>query len=225
MNTLYLRREQARQVDRWAMDCLGLSGQVLMENAGRGCVESLLRRGVRGPVLVCCGKGNNGGDGLVIARWLAIAGVEARVIVWGPVDHAAADAIANLRILEAAGHVVHVVSDGTGLPELMQYAQGGDWIVDALLGTGTVGAPREPLSSVIEAINQLPAKRCAIDIPSGLDADTGTVSGSVIRADLTCTMVAPKIGFQTSSALPFLGEVEIVSIGFPLAWLRDALPT
>lgn len=220
MNTFYLTREQARRIDQRAIEGGGFCGMVLMENAGRGCVESLLRRGVRGPVLICCGKGNNGGDGLVMARWLALAGVEARVLVWGPIDAAAPDALANYRILESVGYPLRLISCGTGLAELREAAEGIDWVVDALLGTGARGTPRAPLDEVITAINGLPVPCCAVDIPSGLDADTGEPASPTIRARLTCTMVAPKVGFQSSAAREYLGEVDVVQIGVPYSWLR-----
>ena len=219
MNTLYLTREQARQVDQFAASEFGVDDLVLMENAGRGCSDVLLRNGVRGPVLICCGKGNNGGDGLVMARHLLIRGIASRTLIWGTVEQLSPSALANCRILERGGYPVHWISSGAGLERLEHEAQGVDWVVDALLGTGALGPPRSPLDEVIRFLNQRLAPRFAIDSPSGLDADSGVPANPTIRAALTCTMVAQKVGFQNRQAQAVLGTVEVVEIGIPLAWV------
>lgn len=215
MNDCPLTREQARGVDRRAIDQLGFPGPVLMENAGRGCVDLLERLGVAGPVLVLCGKGNNGGDGFVIARHLAIRGVEARVALTDDPAGLAGDALTAYRMLQACDVQEQVLS-GPVEPVLDQLAAGCDWIVDAVLGTGAKGDPRPPADAVIRWANEQPVRRMAIDLPSGLDCDTGQPGEPTFRADFTCTFVAPKIGFDQPTAKPLLGEVHTVSIGLPV---------
>ena len=210
---LTLTREESRAVDRVAMERFGMSGLVLMENAGRGCADLLLRLGIAGRVTICCGSGNNGGDGFVIARHLENAGIDVRVGLFAPEEKVRGDAAANLRILQAAGTPLTVFPDG-GTPEGVDaFLDGADWIVDALLGTGVAGPVREPLAGVIEAINRAGRRVLAIDLPSGLDCDTGRPWGSCVRASQTATMVASKQGF--AAAAEFTGEVHVVGIGIP----------
>ena len=164
-----LTRQQSREVDRIAIDDFGMHGLVLMENAGRGCVDLIERLGVEGPVAILCGRGNNGGDGYVIARHLVIRGYELRVLVVPAVEQLAGDALANYRILKRAGaSIAHLSEEGgpAALPDALDYAtEGCDWLVDCLLGTGATGAPRPPYDTIIEWMNAEPVKRLAIDVP------------------------------------------------------------
>jgi NAD(P)H-hydrate epimerase len=121
------------------------------------------------------------------------------------------DAAANLRILRAAGTPLRVLS---GKPEETDaFLEGADWVVDALLGTGVAGPVRDPLAGVIAAINRQPARVLAVDLPSGLDCDTGQPWGVCVRAAETATMVAPKSGFAAAGA--FTGKVHVIDIGIP----------
>ena len=216
MSELILSRDEVRAVDRTAIDEFGIPGVVLMENAGRGCVEILLERGVHGPVVICCGKGNNGGDGFVIARHLANRNIEVQTWLMEEPEEYAGDAAVNLRILQRAGFAVHVIRDPTELEDALQRA---DWIVDALLGTGTQGAPRGLFIDVIRKINDAASLVLAVDLPSGLDCDSGEHLGECVCADVTATFVARKIGFLNESACSFLGDVRVVEIGIPDAVL------
>jgi NAD(P)H-hydrate epimerase len=205
-----LTREQSRAVDDWAIRELGLSGLVLMENAGRGVVDVLLSRDATcRRVLVVCGKGNNGGDGFVIARHLMIRGVECRVVLLVDPGELKGDALANFNILQSLGLVVEPVS------QLEAAGTGCDWIIDAMLGTGAVGNPLEPYRSAIEWLNTQAANVLGVDVPSGLDCDTGEPSAFTVKADVTCTFHAPKVGFSNPRAQEFLGELHVVSIGIP----------
>jgi NAD(P)H-hydrate epimerase len=177
-----------------------------MENAGRGAAEMLLGLGVRGTVAICCGKGNNGGDGLVIARHLDLHKFPVRVHLTVPPNELTGDAAVNCHIVERSG--IPIVSGMQGL-------ENADWIVDALLGTGLAGAVRQPFLTAIEMINRQSRKVLAVDIPSGLDCDTGKPLGTAVRADHTVTFAAPKIGFQNPAAQPWLGQVHVVDIGAP----------
>jgi NAD(P)H-hydrate epimerase len=192
-----------------------MSGLVLMENAGRGCVDRLCELGIHGPVVVCCGRGNNAGDGFVIARHLEIRGYSARVLLWSEADDLAGDAAENYRILVKTDVPIVTLAGRHDPARLVDQLRGCDWIVDALLGTGARGDPRPPLDEVIEHLNAAPAKRLAVDLPSGLDCDTGQASRTTFRADHTCTFVASKPGLQTKEALPYVGRVHVLDIGAP----------
>ena len=158
----------------------------------------------------------------MIARHLLRHGIRCRTLIWGQEDGLSPDARLNWTILHRAGHpMVHVETE-SDVEDCRELLKDADWIVDGLLGTGTRGAPRPPLDRWIDAINGSSARRFAIDIPSGLDADSGDASASTIRAAITCTMVAPKAGFANPRALEFLGQLRVVDIGLPLAWLRQA---
>lgn len=220
---IVLSRDQSRQVDRKAIEEYGLPGAVLMENVGRGIVDVLL--GVdpellhRGQVAIFCGKGNNAGDGFVIARHLEIRGVSVATILLCPPAELTGDAALNYRVLVRAGSPLVDLSaaqGGTALSELLDRRAGGAaWLVDAMLGTGAVGEPREPFRAAIAWMNAQAGRRLAVDLPSGLDCDTGEAAGVVVRADVTCTMVAAKRGFLNPAAAAWLGELRIVSIGTP----------
>jgi len=215
-----LTRQQVREVDRRAIDEYGLPGMVLMENAARGCVEHLLRLGVRGPVAICCGKGNNGGDGFAIARWLDLHHIPVRTLVWASPGDLQGDALLNYQILKKSGAAIDVLNDSAD-ERFGQLLSGVDWVVDALLGTGATGDPRAPLDGVISQLNAAPCFKLAVDLPSGLDCDTGQVGSPVFIADHTCTFVAPKTGFQAPAAKACLGQVHVVPIGAPRKLLEE----
>ncbi|MCS7047498.1 MAG: NAD(P)H-hydrate epimerase, partial [Gemmataceae bacterium] len=209
-----LSSAQVRELDRRAAADYGLTTAVLMENAGRGAAEVLLALGIHGPVVVGCGKGNNGGDGLVTARRLHEAEIEVVVLLFAEPFHLTAEARANWQALESAG-VPSLVWPAPGDRDLARELGRAEWFVDALLGVGLTGPPRAPLDRVIAAVNASPARVLAIDIPSGLDADTGEPLGAAIRARHTATFVAPKRGFGNPGAGHWLGKVHVVPIGVP----------
>ena len=222
MESITLTRRQSRAVDSAAINEYGIPGMVLMENAGRGVVELLLGwdRSLVGEqahsVAILCGKGNNAGDGFVIARHLEIRGARPLVMLLCPPDELRGDARQNYEILTHS-HVQRVeLSAATDLvDQLERNAADAAWLVDAMLGTGASGEPREPFRTAIKWMNRQPAKRLAIDVPSGLDCDTGIPAECTIRADYTCTFVAAKQGFSTPEASRSLGQLHVVSIGIP----------
>lgn len=216
-----LSREASRKVDQIAIEQFGMSGLVLMENAGRGCVDTLCELGITGPVVICCGKGNNAGDGFVIARHLDLRGVSVKLLLWCKPSELRGDAQANLAILQKTDVPMIVCDEQFDARQLAEQLEGADWIVDALLGTGAKGEPRPPLDQVIPLLNQATAKRLAIDLPSGLDCDSGQPSATTFRADHTCTFVAPKLGFQNSAAQPYVGVVHVIDIGVPRQVLNE----
>ena len=222
-----LSRTQARRVDQIAIEQFGIPGIVLMENAGRGCVEELLKRKVKGGVVICCGPGNNGGDGFVIARHLDNAGIKSKIFLWGQPEKIAGDARINLEIVQNMKLPIVKLDELTGdaWREEIETVSGvpTEWIVDALLGTGATGPPRTPMDKLIESINSADAKRMAIDIPTGIDCDTGIVHTPAIRADVTCSFVAEKPAFANPAAAANLGAVQIIDIGVPKAVIRQVL--
>jgi len=215
-----LTRDEVRQVDRRAIEELGLPGIVLMENAGRGATELLIELGIDGPVIVVAGKGNNGGDGFVIARHLEIHGFEVRVLLLADPHELVGDALTNYRVLNAAGSPIRncAGADPSGWKDELRT---GSWIVDALLGTGTRGSVREPFGTVIEQINASGVRVLAVDLPSGLDCDTGQPLGPCVRAAHTATFVAPKRGFDAPGAAEFTGQVHVIGIGVPRSLLES----
>ena len=211
---MLLSREQARALDQWAMTDLGIPGVVLMENAGRGIADLLTTLGIQGEVLIACGPGNNGGDGFVIARHLDNLDHKVRVLLFAPPEQLRGDAALNYQILIRSGFLVESVPDVEADWLLNQFQQA-DWVVDALFGTGLKSALRSPFDRIVNAINACPGRVMAVDLPSGLDCDTGIPLGPTIRARYTATVVAPKLGFQEPSAKEWLGEVHIIDMGVP----------
>lgn len=218
-----LSREQSRQVDVLAAEKYHMPGVILMENAGRGAAE-VLREQKPQRVLVCCGPGNNGGDGYVIARHLDLHGVEVKIALFAPRDRISGDAAVNFAIVEASTVEILDFADGENLGLFDEQLNQVDWVVDAMLGTGVTSAPREPIASVIRRINASVAKVLAVDIPSGLNCDTGEPNEPTIEADLTATFVTPKIGYSQETAKRYLGELHVIDIGTPSALLREIIP-
>jgi NAD(P)H-hydrate epimerase len=199
-------RETARELDRLAAEQYAMPTILLMENAAV-CLAAEARRmirGARGRVTIFCGPGNNGGDGFAMARHLHNAGVQVKVVLADPSKAYQGDAATNLTIARAMG--VDIVPPTTS---------GADLIVDALLGTGLDRSVREPIDRLIRMINRSPAPVLAVDIPSGLDADTGEPLGIAVRADVTMTMAGRKLGFSRPGARDYLGRVIVADIGVP----------
>jgi NAD(P)H-hydrate epimerase len=217
--------QQIRALDMLAIEQVGIPGVVLMENAGRGIAEFIYGT-LRDPaathhVLILCGPGNNGGDGFVVARHLHNAGVHVDVVLTASPEKSRGDAATNLRILGQMGFRLLRGDQPADLGAIRRASGEADVIVDALLGTGSTGSPRGAMAALIELANAAPrARRIAIDIPSGLDADRGDVREPCFRADVTVTMVAPKVGFDVPAARRVVGEVVVVGIGAP----REVLP-
>jgi NAD(P)H-hydrate epimerase len=213
---MFLTRDEARELDRRAMEEYGVPGVVLMENAGRGMAELLLSLGIKGPVVVCCGRGNNGGDGFVIARHLDNAAVNVRVLLFGDPERLAGDASVNYRILTLSG--VPLKAYGEDSPDeasLRAELDAADWVVDALFGSGLRGPLRPPFDRVAAAINSNRTHVFAVDVPSGLDCDTGQPMGPTVRAHHTATVAALKKGFAEPAAREWLGQVHVVGMGAP----------
>ncbi len=194
-----------------------MTGLVLMENAGRNAAGIIDRAyGPCGQAVIFCGKGNNGGDGCVIARHLVNRGWTVRLVVTGRRQKQTPDTSANFGIIEAMGVDISVTEDAASQQAAVRSVTEEDVVIDALLGTGFRGEVRSPTAELICAVNDVPKRGVvAIDVPSGLDCDTGTASNSTIQADWTITFVAVKRGFAAPEARIHLGRVEVADIGAP----------
>lgn len=211
-----LTRDEVRSIDRKAADELGLPTLVLMENAGRGAAELLREQaGAARKIVITCGGGNNGGDGGVVARHLDAWGYEVRVVWFAGTSRLSHDAAVQHKILERAGIAQDDRPGVVVAEDLNALFADSDWIVDALLGTGLTRPVEGPLRGVIEAINGSGKPVLALDLPSGLDADTGRPLGVAVRAAATATFVAPKVGFAVPGASVYTGAVQVVEIGVP----------
>ncbi len=215
---IVMARDEVRAFDTWAINTLGIPGVVLMENAGRSCAELIEEklRGVDDPtVCIFCGTGNNGGDGYVIARHLLNSGFRANVVICGDRNKIKGDAKINLDILESMGQSVEQINlTGENVNDRVEtLTAGSDMIVDSLFGTGLNGRLSEAYKQLIDSLNTRDRPILAVDIPSGLDCDTGEPLGAAIHADYTVTFAALKKGFMTERATQYTGEIFIASIG------------
>jgi NAD(P)H-hydrate epimerase len=208
-----------RDTDAWAIEQCGIPSLELMERAGAGLARVVEEVAPDGPVAVVCGKGNNGGDGLVAGRLLREAGREVAILLLPAPGDLRGDAAENLRRLgiDPAGDLPQGVLDAAPAvePFSAQRLSGAAVIVDAILGTGTSGAPHGAAARAVEAVNAAAAPVVAADGPSGADASTGEVEGAAVRATATATFAAAKPGFHVSPAKALAGRIEVVDIGIP----------
>jgi len=210
-----------RSADAYTIEEFGIPGFTLMESAGRGAAEALGRRiAPNARVVVHCGKGNNGGDGFVMARYLHGAGAAVRVVYLGDPDVMRGDAGEQFRVLRRlAGEqgverlTLEAFDEKAPLPAADVY-------VDALLGTGSTRALREPIHTLVARLNDATGLKVAIDIPTGLHTDLGRPLGAAFRADLTFTMGAMKTGLLLHDGPRYSGQTEVVNIGIPSFALR-----
>ncbi len=213
-----LTREQSRRVDQIAIEEYGMSGLVLMENAGRGAAERIAELFPAGGVTILCGQGNNAGDGYVIARHLQLLDRDVRIVSLVELEELSGDAAANARLAVRGEIPLRVVTEGGALSGALE---GDETVVDCLLGTGAKGDPREPYRTAVEVANNGSGPRVAIDVPTGLDCDTGVPAEPTFRADHTITFVSSKLGFDAATARDWVGEVHVVGIGVPRRLLRQ----
>ena len=217
--------EQSRAVDRLAIEAYGMHSLVLMENAALGCVEWLQHRCVTPQVTsILCGRGNNGGDGLAIARHLTVRGWPCQVILLGPSAKLSTDAQANLRILTAGEGGINIeILDGSLPAAVRTRLSQSTVVIDALLGTGAGGAPRAPLDDWLREANKCQALRVAIDVPTGVDPETGeAATGHFLAAD-TLTFVSMKPAMAFPNAERVFGQVHVLPIGIPVQMMHEIL--
>jgi ADP-dependent NAD(P)H-hydrate dehydratase / NAD(P)H-hydrate epimerase len=216
---------QMQDLDRRTIQECGIPSIVLMENAGRGAAELLVRYfpEVRaGWVAVLAGSGNNGGDGFVIARHLKNWGVYTKVYLFSSLDDVKGDAGTNLQIwLAMGGELVEVIYKGD-FARIKKEFSGASLIVDAIFGTGLNSEVQGFLKDTISFINSLPQPVMAVDIPSGLDATGGKILGDAIRADLTTTFGLAKIGQVIEPGASYVGRLEVIDIGIPRHLIEEA---
>ncbi len=208
---------QMQAIDRKAISEFGIPSLQLMENAGRGAAdetarflrESLLLQVPECLITVCCGRGNNGGDGLVTARHLKAMGAEVMAFIAPPKrDGGYSDEVQrNLSLAASGGVSIHQVSE--------ERLRSSAVILDALLGTGSSGKPAGPIHKIIQRMTKAGKPVLSIDIPSGLNPDTGYHSGAVVTAAQTYTLGLPKRGLLAAAAARFVGQLKVLDIGFP----------
>jgi ADP-dependent NAD(P)H-hydrate dehydratase / NAD(P)H-hydrate epimerase len=202
-----LDADEMRATDRWAIQDRGVPSLQLMETAGRAVAEAAADVARSSRAAVICGKGNNGGDGLVAARFLREMGFEVEALLLAPGDQLSDDAKANLDRFDGARQVesgeIGSAIDGAGV------------VVDAIFGTGFAGSPRDPAASAIEAMNEADAPVVATDVASGVNASSGEVEGKAVAADVTVTFHAPKLGHWIAPGKEHTGELRVAPIGIP----------
>jgi ADP-dependent NAD(P)H-hydrate dehydratase / NAD(P)H-hydrate epimerase len=217
-----LTKEQAKKADFYTIHTHGTPGIILMERAGRaaayevlslaGCLR-LKTRSLR--VSIFCGKGNNGGDGLVCARYLQSAGIDVGIYLMCGRNHLKSDAAHNMLFFEKRKAPFSEITDKAGI-NLLKKPLKSDIIIDAIFGTGFYGRPDSLHEKAIKLLNNQPAYRLAIDIPSGLDATTGIAQGAVVTADMTVAMGFAKAGFFKNNGPFCCGKIHIADIGLQL---------
>jgi hydroxyethylthiazole kinase-like uncharacterized protein yjeF len=213
-----LTAAQMRALDSYAIDTLGIPGMVLMENAGRAVVDVIEESAEEGEelsVAVFCGKGNNGGDGFVIARHLAQGGHQTVIYLLCKLADLKGDAAVNAEIARKIGLDIRELP-GAKAMESIEFNPGDfDLVVDAIFGTGLESAVRGHYLAAIDLINSSGLPVVAVDIPSGLSSDTGVIPGPAVEADLTVTFAYPKIGHVMPPAEGLVGELIVADISIP----------
>nr|CRH07090.1 conserved protein of unknown function [similar to predicted Carbohydrate kinase YjeF from Escherichia coli] [Candidatus Magnetococcus massalia] len=221
-----LTADQMMAVDHATIHELGLPGMVLMESAGRACVTELekeLPDLAQRKVLVLCGSGNNGGDGLVIARWLLDRGVDVRIRLFAQGEKLRGDAATNYQILKAMGADIREVVADSDLKRVDSWIGHVSVVVDALFGTGLSRPLEGRFAAVVEAINRHDKKVLAVDIPSGVSADSGEILGCAVQAHWTVTFAAAKIGHYSHPGAELCGALTVAQIGIPQMLLQQEI--
>lgn len=205
---------QMREADRRCIEGLGMPGAVLMNQAGSAIFEVLKQLNPAGqPVGIVCGKGNNGGDGFVVARLALLAGWDMQLLLLADPAEIRGDAATFMQVYRRLGGEIHAATQARKALQYLEQMSTSHVLVDAMLGTGVTGAPRGIYRDVISAWPKVTT--LSVDIPSGLNADSGIPEEPSIRADHTVTMQYLKQGFKNPAAAPHLGRVHIVDIGIP----------
>lgn len=216
--------QEMREIDRKAITEFKIPGIVLMENAGLQVAQAVKEKlpGINGrTVTVFAGKGNNGGDGLVAARHLFNMGADVKVLLLDSPEKITGDAAVNLEIWKKIGQKVYTVTQKDDFNAVRLFLVKTDIVIDAIYGTGFKGTVREYAGRIIEAINACEKPVIAVDIPSGVEADTGSVNGPCIRASLTVTFGLPKVGLLLEPGSGHAGELRVVDISLPGSLLGD----
>lgn len=208
---------QVRAMDRHAIEHWGLPAACLMELAGARAADAIRERFAvtKAKVVIACGPGNNGGDGFVVARHLALHKADVKVLCVKPPKNMSPESAQNRMILEHMKLPIHDILDMESLGIAVHWCSQADILVDAIFGVGLSRAPTGLFAEVIRILNDCDGIRVALDVPSGLDADTGKPLGETVRADLTVTFGAPKIGLYMAPGFEWCGETVIAPISLP----------
>jgi hydroxyethylthiazole kinase-like uncharacterized protein yjeF len=220
--------KEMRAIDKAAIKSMGMPGVVLMENAGQSVVDAMedfFDMESVGKITVVCGKGNNGGDGFVVARYLMNRGIMVEVfVVADALKSISGDAKKNLEILKKLDFKPQTVKTKQDMGKLRVSIYSSDIVVDAIFGTGFSGKLRGMAEMVVREMNESGIPIVAVDTPSGIDADIGTVAGTAVKADLTVTMGLPKQGQFLYPARHYVGELYVAEIGFPEQAVEQVAP-
>lgn len=209
MGLRYLTAAQMREADRRCIEDIGIPGTVLMNNAGTAVFQEI----DQDPVGIICGKGNNGGDGFVVGRLALQAGLQVRVLLAASLDELRGDALTFMKAYQNLGGTIDVADTPEAAQTLLGALSECGILVDALLGTGIQGEVRGVCRAIIDAWP--PVHTLSVDLPSGLDADTGNPCGACVQAETTVTFQMPKVGFRNPVAQSYLGRLVIADIGIP----------
>lgn len=215
----YISTRQMQGIDRWASGKLGIPSLLLMENAGRAVAAEVLKFKPR-KVLLFCGSGNNGGDGFVAARHLAGRAVECAVVYFQRPDKA--DPELNFGVLERM-RIPLLVWGRLTKARRRALLRRADAVVDAIFGIGISRDVAEPYKTAIEEINRSKNPVVSVDIPSGMNADTGEPMGACVRATRTVTLALPKLAFKRKGSRAHTGKVVVANISIPPR--RDSRPS
>lgn len=221
-----VRAAEMQEMDRLAIEELGIPGVVLMENAGRGVAGAFLDHfspSQNDTVVILCGRGNNGGDGYVVARYLRQAGFKVIVIVLSQLERVSGDARTHLEIIRKMGMQVYEAPNAETWKDNRTRLRSSGFIVDAIFGTGLNAPVRGFYGTVIDDINASGKPVLSIDIPSGLSADSGQVLGTAVQADLTITFGFAKLGHMVYPGAEKTGDLIGIDIGIP-DWVSDKVP-
>lgn len=209
-----LTREQTKIVDNYIINELGLPSVILMENAGHGIAQYLLTLQPNNKVIVCSGKGNNGGDGYVVARYLNLHKIDVEVYIFAHENDIKGDAKIHLDIIKKIGIPIQYFDPSNiNLDTLLNNLNKAEWIIDGLFGTGLATHLDAFYCDLINTINKTTSKILSIDVPSGLDCDTGQPFGASIKANVTCTLLSMKKGFLSMRSQNYFGKIKIINLG------------
>lgn len=215
---------QIQTIDKKAARDFGIATLFLMENAGRGiCLESLkfFKADSLKSVNIFCGKGNNGGDGFVAARYLLRNGIKVKVFLFAKKSELKYDALANFNRLKKLRADISKVLDFKIMQKLKKRFLNCDLIIDSLFGVGLKGVIKEPFFSLINFLNESGKPILSVDVPSGLDATTGKIHGAAIKAAKTITFSLPKKGFYRGEAMLYCGKIVVKKIGIPRRLINE----
>ncbi|MEO2068089.1 MAG: NAD(P)H-hydrate dehydratase [Desulfurobacteriaceae bacterium] len=210
-----VKASEMRSHDQETIERIGVPGVVLMENAARGVVSVIYKEVPGSSCIVVCGKGNNGGDGLAIARNLYNLGYDVEVVLTASIEELKGDARINGEVLSKLKVPIHIVKEASKLSKVLSLFEKADFIVDAIFGTGLTKPVQGFYEELIKLINRSTKKVVSVDIPSGLSSDTGKIIGTHVKADITVTFGFPKIAHVMPPACYSVGKLFVVDISIP----------